>query len=182
MKYWWNMAVLVVSMISKENTKWIVNFFFPFTEIHNDFREVVSNSLLMNQLFQLYWGFYGRKSQIKFLKYSNTKRVPKLCQTWTITLHWDNSKLFIHAFKLYGKVCPIDFHKKEDPGSCYHILFVATSICIEQIINVTDVPSLWGQWSEEVITYNTTCVHVHVGLWDKKGAILRFVTLRPNMG
>lgn len=130
MKYWWNMAVLVVSMISKENTKWIVNFCFPFTEIHNDFREVVSNSLLMNQLFQLYWGFYGRKSQIKFLKYSNTKRVPKLCQTWTITLHWDNSKLFIHAFKLYGKVCPIDFRKKEEPGSCYHILFVATSICM----------------------------------------------------
>lgn len=25
-------------------------------------------------------------------------------------------------------------------------------------------------------------IDIHVGLWDKKGAILRFVTLRPNMG
>lgn len=52
-------------------------FCFPFKEIH--FREVVSISFLMNQLFHLYWGFYGRKSQKKFQKY--TKTVLKLCQT-----------------------------------------------------------------------------------------------------
>lgn len=56
-------------------------FCFPFTEIHNDFREVISNSLQMNQLYQLIiLRFLWKEiTQKKFLKY--TKRVPKLCQT-----------------------------------------------------------------------------------------------------